>query len=102
MKLEHYSEKRLKKEIVAAIDKYLDLSKYKVFLFGSRVSGASRAGSDIDIGIEGPKPIPGAVMTKLRESIDEIPTLYKIDLVDFSQVSAGFRKQAKKRVEILS
>jgi len=40
MKLEHYSEKKLKKEIKEIkeiIGKYLDFKKYKIFFFGSRI-----------------------------------------------------------------
>jgi predicted nucleotidyltransferase len=48
-----------------------------VILFGSRATGAATPRSDIDIAVSGV-----ADMESLRESIDEIPTLYKIDLVD--------------------
>ena len=54
MKLAHYPEKKLKKEILEIIGKHLDLRKYKVFFFGSRVKGDNFPRADIDIGIEGP------------------------------------------------
>jgi septum formation topological specificity factor MinE len=38
MKLKHYPLKKLKKEILEIVGKYLDLKEYKVFFFGSRVS----------------------------------------------------------------
>jgi len=39
MKLEYYSAEKLKEEILKILGKYLDLSQYKVFFFGSRVKG---------------------------------------------------------------
>jgi septum formation topological specificity factor MinE len=39
MKLEHYPVEKLKEEILKILSKYLDLSQYKVFFFGSRVKG---------------------------------------------------------------
>ncbi len=99
MKIEFYSEKKLKKEILNIIGKYLDLNKYKVFFFGSRVRGDNFPRADIDIGIEGPKPIPAEVKLNIEEELEKLPTLYKFDLVDFSQVSRDFEKEAKKEIE---
>ena len=58
MKIEFYSEKKLKKEILRIIGKYLDLKKYKIFFFGSRVRGDNFPRADIDIGIEDRKQFP--------------------------------------------
>ena len=48
-----------------------------VILFGSRAKGTNRERSDIDIAVKGVKDI-----WELQEKLEEIPTLYKIDLVD--------------------
>lgn len=101
MKLEYYPEEKLKKEILEIIKKYLDLKDYKVFLFGSRVRGDSFPRSDIDIGILGKKPVPPQIMFKIKEEIEELPTLYKFDLIDFFDVSEDFKKEALKYVEEL-
>lgn len=47
------------------------------FLFGSRAKGTATPRSDFDIAVTGVSDIEG-----LREALDNIPTLYKIDLVD--------------------
>jgi len=99
MKLEHYSEKKLKKEILEIVDRYLDLKKYKVFFFGSRVKGNNFPRADIDIGIEGPKEISGDIKLEIKEEIDKLPTLYKFDIVDFKSVDQKFKKEAKKHIE---
>lgn len=101
MKLEHYPQEKLKKEILEIIGRYLDLKEYKVFFFGSRVTGRGNDRSDIDIGIEGPEPVPLITLDDIKEDIEKIPTLYKIDVVDFRRVEPKFREVAFKRVEPL-
>ena len=99
MKLEHYSIKKLKKEIIKIFSRYLDLKQYRVFFFGSRVKGDNFPRSDIDIGIEGPKQIPAEIKLKIEEEINKIPTLYKFDIVDFKNVSNKLKKEALKNME---
>jgi predicted nucleotidyltransferase len=72
-----------------------------VWAFGSRVTGKSSDRSDIDIGIEGQAPVPPGVLAKIEEDINALPTLYKIEVVDFKQVSQGFRKVALRKIEYL-
>jgi predicted nucleotidyltransferase len=101
MKLEFYPEEKLKKEILEIIGRYLDLKKYKIFFFGSRVKGINFPRADIDIGILGPKPLPVEVKFKIIEELEKIPTLYKFDFVDFSDplISKSFKKEALKNIE---
>lgn len=101
MKLEHKNPQKLKKEIVKIIGKYLDLKKYRVFVFGSRARGKSRERSDIDIGIEGPRPVPGNIMVEIKEEIENLPVLYSIDVVDFKRVSPDFREVALQNTEVI-
>lgn len=99
MKLEYYSLDKLKKEIKEIIGKYLDLKEYKIFFFGSRVKGDNFITSDIDIGIEGKKEIPLEKLLLIKEEIENLPTLYKFDIVDFKKVSKKFKKIAKENIE---
>ena len=99
MKLEFYPEKKIKKEILEIVGKYLDLKQYKIFFFGSRVKGNNFPRADIDIGILGKAPIPPEIKLKIEEELEELPTLYKFDLVDFSEVSEDFKKEALSSVE---
>jgi predicted nucleotidyltransferase len=101
MRLEYYSVDKLKKEILEILGKYLDLSKYKVFFFGSRVRGNSDERADIDIGIEGPE-IPAYAKLEIEEELENLPILYKIDFVDFNNVDEDFKKIAKKYVEYIN
>jgi predicted nucleotidyltransferase len=99
MNLEFYPEEKLKEQLSRIIFKYIDKNKWSVFLFGSRVKGNNSPSSDIDIGIEGPESVPPEIMFKIREEIEEIPTLYSFDIVDFNTVTEDFRKKAKKEAE---
>ena len=101
MKLEHESLDALRKKLRNIIGKYLDLEKYKLFFFGSRVSGGGSERSDIDIGIDGPEPVPLKVFSDIKEEIEDIPILYKIEIVDFKQVSPDFRQVALEHTEVI-
>ena len=102
MKLEFYPVEKLKKEILKIVGKHLDLKEYKVFFFGSRVKGVNFPRADIDIGILGKRPIPIEIKFKIEEELEEVPTLYKIDLVDFSQTGLSFQKEALKKMEFIN
>ena len=102
MRLEFYPVDKLKKEILEIIGRYLNLNSYRVFFFGSRVMEKGNERSDIDIGIEGPDEIPYEIMACLREEIEDLPTLYKIEIIDFKKVSPDFREVALQQTEIIS
>lgn len=102
MRLEHYPLEKLKKEILEIVGRHLDASKYRVFFFGSRVSGTGTDRSDIDVGIEGPEPIPYDVLFAIREEVERLPMLYTIDVVDFSRASEDFREVALQHTEMIT
>ncbi len=102
MKIEFYPAEKLKKEILEIIGKRLDLSKYKIFFFGSRVEGKGNERSDIDIGIDGSEPAPAKIMFEIEDEIDALPTLYKIEVVDFKRVSSDFYQVALQHTEALT
>lgn len=102
MKLEHEDLEKLKKQILKIIGRHLDLKDYRVFFFGSRVSGKSREASDIDVGIEGEKPLPAGALSKIHDGIEELPVLYKIDVVDFATVNEKFKAIAKEHIELVN
>ena len=99
MRLEFYSLEKLKREILEIVGEYLDLKPYRVFFFGSRVKGDNFPRADIDIGIEGPKEIPAEIKLEIEERINNLPTLYRFDIVDFKEVSKEFKREASKDLE---
>lgn len=54
----------------------------EVILFGSRAKGTANICSDFDIAVAGIRDVES-----LRNALDNIPTLYKIDLVDLDTCS---------------
>jgi len=102
MIIRHYPEEKLRREIVGIAGQYLDLTKYNLFFFGSRVSGKGNERSDIDIGIEGHEKIPIEVLTRIKESLANLPTLYSFDVVDFGSASEEFRQVAKQHTQTIS
>lgn len=99
MHLEFYSDEKLKKQLLEILGKHLNIKDYRVFIFGSRVTGKNTERSDIDIGIEGQTGVPRETMAKIREEIENLPTLYKIDFVDFRRVSSDFREVALENTQ---
>lgn len=102
MRLENYPEEKLKKELLNIISKHINLEKYDVFFFGSRVSGKGDERSDIDVGISGSESLSLDVISEIKEEIEELPILYKIDVVDFTSAEEKFIKIAEKNIEIIN
>lgn len=99
MELAHEDANRLSKEIREVVGRYLDLQKYRLFYFGSRVTGTASERSDIDVGIYGDQPVSGAVLTRIREDFDDLRTLYLVEVVDFQRVAPQFREIALRTTE---
>ncbi len=73
-----------------------------MFFFGSRVTGKGvDERSDIDVGFSGLKELQGKEISGIKEAIENLPTLYKIDFVDFSKVSENFKSVALKQIELI-
>ena len=99
MQISFYPKEKLISDLKRVVGKYLDTKNYHLFFFGSRVSGKGNERSDIDVGLEGPTPVPWNILGKIREDLDEIPTLYKIELIDFGHADTDFKKVAKQSIE---
>ena len=101
MRLEHYPPAKLARELLDIMRRHLDLTKYRVFFFGSRVTGMGDDRSDVDVGIEGAAPVPSAALEAITEDVRALRTLYTIEVVDFATTSDAFRRVAKERVELI-
>ncbi|HVN67741.1 MAG TPA: nucleotidyltransferase domain-containing protein [Candidatus Sulfotelmatobacter sp.] len=91
----------LKDQIVKIVRQHLKIAHYKVFFFGSRVGGSPGQRSDLDIGLESREKLPAGAVLELKEKLDELPTLLKLDLVDFNEVDGDFRQVALKNIEVI-
>ena len=90
------TDKQFEEQIKQTVSKYLPSSDYRIFLFGSRAIYKNYKWSDMDIGILGDKAIPGHIIVKIQDELENSRIPYKIDLVDFTRVSDQFRKVAMK------
>ncbi len=78
---------------VARLAKDLLGNEVEVRWFGSWPKGTAWPGSDIDIALAAQTPIPLDQMSKLREAIDELPTLYTVDVVDMCSVGGTLKQE---------
>lgn len=68
----------------------------RIFWFGSWAKGTARPHSDIDLAVIPPKDVTGRDWSRLRERIEEMPTLYSFDLVDLTEVSEALRSEIEQ------
>ena len=73
----------------------------EVIWFGSWPRGKALAHSDIDVAISIGTPIPPERMALLHDAVDDLATLYQIDLVDLSAVGPALREEVIKHGERL-
>ncbi len=93
--------KPLLRGVVRIVRKYVQDRSYHILLFGSWATLQSVPTSDIDVGILGPGPLDDLVMARIREQIDRLPTLRKIEVVDLLSVEDRFREKAERNAERL-
>lgn len=95
------SEKEYQKKIKEIILQFLNPKEYQVFIFGSRAMDRTKKFSDYDIGILGKKPVPSVTKILIEEALEESDIPYKVDIVDFSLVSAKFKEVALSKIKKL-
>lgn len=64
----------------------------RVVLFGSRARGGTRERSDIDVAVDAPRADARA-WDRIRTSVDQMPTLLRIDLIRLDRASPEFRDE---------
>ena len=65
-----------------------------LFVFGSFARGEHKSTSDLDLGVEWRGKRKPEVFLKLYWDIQALPTIRKIELVDFDQADPNFRQIA--------
>ncbi len=91
----------ISKEVAKIVRREVKLD-FRLFLFGSRADKTNDARSDVDIGILAGNPINAKQLFTIREKIDEIPTLQKIDFLDLAAVDGKFQNIALKNAKEIS
>lgn len=67
-----------------------------VWAFGSRTKHITKKYSDLDLIIDAPQPLSLDVLAKLDSAFEETPLPYKVDIVDWNQISTSFKDRIKK------
>lgn len=73
----------------------------QVIWFGSWPRGKALAHSDIDMAVSTGAPIPLERLALLHDAVDEIATLYEIDLLDLNATGPRLRAEILKHGEWL-
>ncbi len=73
----------------------------EVRVFGSRVNGSTKPYSDLDLVIVGEDRIDNQQLSDLREAFAESDLPFRVDLLDWAQISAEFRTVIEKGFEII-
>lgn len=79
------------------INKHLDSSAHRVFVFGSRALGTNRKFSDFDIGIEGSR-LAASKYFDIVEDFEESNFPYKVDLVQICDLPNDRIESIKNKI----
>ena len=87
--------------IKQVLDKNLSDISYRAFIFGSQANKTTLGRSDIDIGITSNDNITSLQLSNIQADMEQLPMLYKIDLINFSEADDQFKSVALKNTETL-
>jgi predicted nucleotidyltransferase len=65
-----------------------------LFVFGSQAREDCRPNSDLDLGIAWRRPVSRKLFRELCKDVDDLPTIRKVDLVDFASVPPSWKEIA--------
>lgn len=68
----------------------------KVVIFGSRAKGSEQPGSDIDLAVV--TTSSADISGKIRAELDDLPTPYLFDVVDYSKITSSHLREHIDRV----
>ena len=87
-------KKEYKEKLIKLIEKHLPNAK--IYLFGSRATGAHSKSSDIDIAIDANKKADKNKIALIRLSINDLNIPFDVDIVDFNSVPEKMRNRIEK------
>ncbi|RUM61157.1 MAG: nucleotidyltransferase domain-containing protein [Persephonella sp.] len=86
---------KLLKEIIKILEKDIK-SPFKLYIFGSFATGKASYFSDLDLALETKKDLPISDLHKIKEEIENLRTLRKIDFVYLNKAPENLKKVVKK------
>ncbi len=88
---QHWLE-RVREFVVEALEGH----QADVWLFGSRARRDHRSGSDVDVAVSSPRPLPPHVLPRLRERLEESTIPLRVDVVDLSSASPALKARVRE------
>ena len=73
----------------------------EVRAFGSRVNGAFKDWSDLDLALVGAARLDPKILTRLKGAFEESDLPYRVDLLDWYNISPEFHELISARYEII-
>lgn len=73
----------------------------EIRIFGSRVNGRAKPHSDLDLALMTKQPLPLRTAAFLREAFSESDLPFKVDIVDWAEISESFRKVIAEKNEVI-
>ena len=78
------------------------IPEYGVIAFGSRVHGRNlKKFSDLDLAIQTSAPLPTEKLASVRNAFSESDLPFKVDVIDWAETAAKFRKIIKTESAVL-
>ncbi len=71
----------------------------EVLVFGSRINGSTKPYSDLDLVIVSKEKIDSQQLSELREALVESDLPFRVDLLDWTQISAEFKAVIDQKYE---
>lgn len=81
---------------VAGLARRILGSKVEVIWFGSWPKGRAHERSDVDLAIRSSTKLSAEDLHRLRAEVDDLPTLYSIDVVDFAEADTHLREEIER------
>jgi predicted nucleotidyltransferase len=78
-----------------------NISSKTVIAFGSRVTGKYKPHSDLDICVLGKTPLTLLELANLHEDFSESSLPFRVDIVDWSSISAEFQNIIKSNSMVI-
>ena len=75
---------RIRADFIRVFERYPQIER--VLIFGSRAKGSAKPGSDIDLAVLAPQ-MTDAVFAQLWNAIDDLPLVFKVDLIHWDRLA---------------
>lgn len=86
-------------KIIEILNRFV--SNHKVVAFGSRVRGNAKKYSDLDIAIYGKEKLDVKTIAQIKEEFEETDIPFRIDILDYNNISDEFKKIIDEKNEII-